>query len=92
MITKEGPAADKNEVGVSQIIITPLASDTLHKNLFQDIKEGKLGDVPQVVIVHPDGSQEEIYSKLNVRNQFLCSKHKCKCLYKTSFHLQAQRR
>ncbi|KAH9490430.1 hypothetical protein Btru_034862 [Bulinus truncatus] len=43
---------------------TPLTSGTLHKNLLQDIKDGKLGDVPQVVIVHPDGSLEEISSKL----------------------------
>ncbi|CAL1536834.1 unnamed protein product [Lymnaea stagnalis] len=42
----------------------PLTSDTLHRNLLQDIKAGKLGDVPQVVIVHPDGSFEEISSKI----------------------------
>ena len=45
----------------ADIFPTPvLASDTLHKNLLQDIKAGKLGDVPQVVIVHPDGTLEEI--------------------------------
>ncbi|GFO24255.1 transcriptional repressor ctcf, partial [Plakobranchus ocellatus] len=38
----------------------PSTSDTLHKNLLQDIKAGKLGDLPQVVIVHPDGTLEEI--------------------------------
>ncbi|XP_059168933.1 zinc finger protein 236-like [Physella acuta] len=44
----------------------PLTSDTLHRNLLQDIKAGKLGDVPQVVIVHPDGSLEEISSKIPI--------------------------
>ncbi|BFZ19819.1 hypothetical protein BsWGS_22858 [Bradybaena similaris] len=50
-------------VSSSQLVSGPLTSDTLHKNLLQDIKAGKLGDVPQVVIVHPDGSLEEITSK-----------------------------
>lgn len=49
----------------------PLTSDTLHRNLLQDIKAGKLGDVPQVVIVHPDGSLEEISSKIPIVMSFL---------------------
>ncbi|KAK6983201.1 transcriptional repressor CTCF, partial [Biomphalaria glabrata] len=50
----------------SHLISGPLASGTLHRNLLQDIKDGKLGDVPQVVIVHPDGTLEEISSKLPI--------------------------
>ncbi|RUS88337.1 hypothetical protein EGW08_003908, partial [Elysia chlorotica] len=55
-------STNKSLTGLGQDMFpTPvIASDTLHKNLMQDIKAGKLGDVPQVVIVHPDGTLEEI--------------------------------
>ncbi|XP_005096662.1 uncharacterized protein LOC101849454 [Aplysia californica] len=70
---KEGPrgedsnsnsAAESSSSSSGQPQGPPSASDTLHRNLLQDIRSGKLGDVPQVVIVHPDGSLEEISSKL----------------------------
>ncbi|GFR59730.1 transcriptional repressor CTCF [Elysia marginata] len=68
--------AGKTLTGLGQDIFPApvIASDTLHKNLLQDIKAGKLGDVPQVVIVHPDGTLEEIPAaagdKLNLDDIF----------------------
>ncbi|CAG5122138.1 unnamed protein product, partial [Candidula unifasciata] len=71
-------SCNSTPVSSSQLVSAPLASDTLHKNLLQDIKSGKLGDVPQVVIVHPDGSLEEISSKgdrMNLEDIFSALAH-----------------
>jgi hypothetical protein len=42
------------------------ADNVLHGNLMQEWREGKLGNAPQVVIVHPDGRIEEVTPKLQV--------------------------
>ncbi|KAK7478359.1 hypothetical protein BaRGS_00030363 [Batillaria attramentaria] len=42
------------------------ADHILHGDLMQDWREGKLGNAPQVVIVHPDGRIEEVTPKLQV--------------------------
>lgn len=34
-----------------------------------DLKAGRLGDMPKVVIVHPDGTVEEVTSKLHTLAQ-----------------------
>jgi hypothetical protein len=43
------------------------ADNVLHSNLMQEWREGKLGNAPQVVIVHPDGRIEEVTPKLQVQ-------------------------
>lgn len=47
-----------------------LTSDQLiHGSLLSDLKAGRLGDMPKVVIVHPDGTVEEVTSKLHTLAQ-----------------------
>ena len=43
------------------------AQHVLESNLMQEWRDGKLGNSPQVVIVHPDGRVEEVTPKLQVR-------------------------
>ncbi|XP_025116077.1 uncharacterized protein LOC112577248 isoform X2 [Pomacea canaliculata] len=45
---------------------TITADHILHGNLMQEWREGKLGNAPQVVIVHPDGRIEEVTPKLQL--------------------------
>ncbi|XP_060599079.1 transcriptional repressor CTCF-like isoform X2 [Ruditapes philippinarum] len=50
--------------------ITPLTADQLIENsLLADMKEGKLGTSPKVVVVHPDGRVEEVTAKLQSLSQ-----------------------
>ena len=50
--------------------ITPLTADQLIENsLLADMKEGKLGASPKVVVVHPDGRVEEVTAKLQSLSQ-----------------------
>ena len=53
---------------------TITADHILHGDLMQEWREGKLGNAPQVVIVHPDGRIEEVTPKLQV-----CVPHACCC-------------
>lgn len=51
-------------------IESSLTSDQLiHGSLLSDLKAGRLGDMPKVVIVHPDGTVEEVTSKLHTLAQ-----------------------
>lgn len=45
---------------------TITADHILHGDLMQEWREGKLGNAPQVVIVHPDGRIEEVTPKLQI--------------------------
>lgn len=50
--------------------ITPLTADQLIENsLLADMKDGKLGTSPKVVVVHPDGRVEEVTAKLQSLSQ-----------------------
>ena len=50
--------------------IVPLTADQLIENsLLADMKEGKLGISPKVVVVHPDGRVEEVTAKLQSLSQ-----------------------
>lgn len=40
------------------------AEQLLQGSILNEMKEGKLGNTPKVVIVHPDGRVEEVTSKL----------------------------
>lgn len=54
----------------SLIEIAPLTADQLIANsLLADMKEGKLGTSPKVVVVHPDGRVEEVTAKLQNLSQ-----------------------
>ncbi|XP_070194040.1 uncharacterized protein [Littorina saxatilis] len=54
--------AHKGEGGLRTIT----ADHILHGDLMQEWREGKLGNAPQVVIVHPDGRIEEVTPKLQL--------------------------
>ncbi|KAL8616375.1 hypothetical protein ACOMHN_032229 [Nucella lapillus] len=45
---------------------TITADHILHGDLMQEWRDGKLGNAPQVVIVHPDGRIEEVTPKLQI--------------------------
>ena len=45
------------------------AEQLLQGSLLSDMKEGKLGDAPKVVIVHPDGRVEEVTGRLQTLAQ-----------------------
>ena len=50
--------------------INSLTADQLIENsLLADMKEGKLGASPKVVVVHPDGRIEEVTAKLQSLSQ-----------------------
>ncbi|WAR11384.1 CTCF-like protein [Mya arenaria] len=50
--------------------LAPLTADQLIENsLLADMKEGKLGNSPKVVVVHPDGRVEEVTAKLQSLSQ-----------------------
>lgn len=50
--------------------IIPLTADQLIENsLLADMKDGKLGTSPTVVVVHPDGRVEEVTAKLQSLSQ-----------------------
>ena len=50
--------------------ICPLTADQLIENsLLADMREGKLGASPKVVVVHPDGRLEEVTAKLQSLSQ-----------------------
>lgn len=54
----------------SDIEIVPLSADQLIENgLLADMKDGKLGLSPKVVVVHPDGRVEEVTAKLQSLSQ-----------------------
>ena len=54
----------------SLIEIAPLTADQLIENsLLADMKDGKLGTSPKVVVVHPDGRVEEVTAKLQSLSQ-----------------------
>ncbi|XP_046558877.1 zinc finger protein 184-like [Haliotis rubra] len=55
---------EDSEAGTSATNV-PQVNDQLHNNLMQDLRAGKLGNAPQVVIVHPDGRVEEFSSRLD---------------------------
>ncbi|XP_048753425.2 RE1-silencing transcription factor A-like isoform X2 [Ostrea edulis] len=56
---------DENRIK-SESIESSLTSDQLlHGSLLTDLKAGRLGNMPKVVIVHPDGSVEEVTTKLH---------------------------
>lgn len=70
--------SDEREAGVhtcggcakSQVEIVPLSADQLIENsLLADMKDGKLGSSPKVVVVHPDGRVEEVTAKLQSLSQ-----------------------
>lgn len=51
-------------------LIMPLTADQLIENsLLADMKQGKLGTSPKVVVVHPDGRVEEVTAKLQSLSQ-----------------------
>lgn len=58
--------AHDNDKDKSTTVKSQAVSKNLHRNLLDDIQAGKLGYAPQVVIVHPDGSLEEVSSNLPV--------------------------
>ncbi|KAH3773439.1 hypothetical protein DPMN_174800 [Dreissena polymorpha] len=50
--------------------VAPLTTDQLLDNgLLDDMKEGRLGNCPKVVVVHPDGRVEEVTAKLQSLSQ-----------------------
>ena len=54
----------------SESLESSLTSDQLIQgSLLSDLKAGRLGDMPKVVIVHPDGTVEEVTSKLHTLAQ-----------------------
>ncbi|XP_050396820.1 transcriptional repressor CTCF [Patella vulgata] len=58
---EEATGAEGEEV---ESINSLIAQNILEKNLMQEWRDGKLGNAQQVVIVHPDGTVEEVTHKL----------------------------
>ncbi|XP_061196867.1 RE1-silencing transcription factor A-like [Saccostrea echinata] len=56
---------DENRTKTDSIESSLSSDQLIHGSLLTDLKAGRLGNMPKVVIVHPDGSVEEVTTKLH---------------------------